>query len=351
MKLLISLLSAVLLLAFGALFFEAQPKVVTENPVTKKVETPVAKKTTDEDAPQSWTLIAGGDVMLGRGVDLAITNYGGVHPFKNVAQVMKSADFTMVNLESPFLINGSRTVKGSLILRGNPEGVKGLVEAGVDFASLANNHITDMRLQGIKDTKGILKKNNILYAGGGESQAEAKKAAIFPVKEIKLGLLSYTYGVNFNSTGVYYNLLNTKTVISDVVALKKQVDLVIVSVHFGAEYAAQPNTTQKTFARSAIDAGASLVIGHHPHVPQPVEKYKNGVIIYSLGNLVFDQQEIGNRNFSALAKFTFEDKKLKKLELLPYQIFNRNQPKLIENIAQKERVWNLFGLAGGVLKF
>lgn len=303
----------------------------------------------------SFTVIAGGDVMLGRSVDRRIQSYGGEHPFAKIADVMSAADFTLANLESPFRVDAAATLNGSLVLRGNPDGVKGLLKAGIDYVSLANNHIPDMGKVGLDDTFKILKENAILYSGAGETEEATHLPSIIDVKGKKIGLLSYTYGVNFDRPGVFYATTDAEVAAADIAALKNRsepVDLIIVMAHFGSEYQPQASVAQKTFAHAVIDAGADVLIGHHPHVPQPVEQYGSGVIIYSLGNLVFDQEEVENRNFSALAKFSFSDKggeevMLDSLELLPYQIFDRNQPKLIENQSEKERIWKLFNLPSG----
>lgn len=304
----------------------SQPEVKVVIPQKKVAPKPVTKPI---------SLLFGGDVMLGRTVESNIRRNGTTWPFDRIASVTSKADLFVVNLESPFRTDAPSTEAGSLILRGYPPAVAGMVKAGVDVVSLANNHIPDMGLVGLQETKKILDKNRIGFTGAGESTKEARQVHIEEVEGMKIAFLSYTYGVNFDRTGVYYNQTVVSRVKVDVPAALKQADMVIVLVHFGPEYATSPSQSQKTFAQAAVDAGAALVIGHHPHVPQPYEKYKSGHIFYSLGNLVFDQQQIDFRDRSALVEVTIEDKKIKSFKLVPYQIFSYGQPRFLsEKLAQ-----------------
>jgi poly-gamma-glutamate synthesis protein (capsule biosynthesis protein) len=166
---------------------------------------------------------------------------------------------------------------------------------------------------------------------------------------MKVGFVSATYGVNFASSGVYYNVAEASWVTEQVKLLKQKVDVVVFLCHCGNEYAIAATAAQKAVAYAAIDAGASLVIGHHPHVPQPVEKYGTGVIVYSLGNLVFDQLPGNNRDQSALAKVTLRSTGVQSLELIPYKIFDYGQPQLLTTASEKEAIWKAFGLPGGKL--
>jgi len=157
---------------------------------------PVAATTTPPEETlkeePTITLIAGGDIMLGRYVESRLKKYGADWPFINISTVVGNADLALANLESPFLINGQQTPTDSLILRGYPDGATGLKNAGLDVVSLANNHITDMGLTGLEDTLNLLDKANIGYVGAGKSDEAAHQAVIKDVKGIKIGILSYT---------------------------------------------------------------------------------------------------------------------------------------------------------------
>ncbi len=115
--------------------------------------------------------------------------------------------------------------------------------------------------------------------------------------------------------------------VEDVKGLGKRCDVVIVSMHAGFEYQPQPNAQQRQFARAAIDAGAAMVVGHHPHVTQPVEVYGNGVIFYSLGNLAFDQFQRKETQRGLIADVRFEGDRLSTYSMIPVDIV-RTVPKV-----------------------
>jgi poly-gamma-glutamate synthesis protein (capsule biosynthesis protein) len=347
-KLLAGLIS--LPIIFGVAYWvnvEKAGKSDEAGPVTATVTPP---EETAKEEP-TITLIAGGDIMLGRYVEDRLKKYGADWPFINISKVVGDADLALANLESPFLINGQQTPTDSLILRGYPDGVTGLKNAGFDVVSLANNHITDMGLTGLENTLDLLDKTGINHVGAGKSDEAAHQAVIKDVKGIRIGILSYTYGTNFDRMGVFYAKADPTVAGQEVATLKSQVDLVIVMVHFGSEYQATQSARQTEFANACLAAGAQIIIGGHPHVPQPIVAGNNSLVFYSLGNLVFDQQPGNNRDQSALAKITLTGSKITKLELLPYKIEKLGQPNFYTNDSNKSKVYSLFGLSQGSLNF
>ena len=243
--------------------------------------------------------MAAGDVMLGRTIGEAIGQFGPLWPFERVSDVLRAADVAFVNLESPLTERGERAAK-DFVFRGPLAGAAGLAEAGVDVVSLANNHALDYGLQGLADTRGALAATGVAYAGAGDDETSARAPAIIQRNGLRLAFLAYvntpsdsvsgfdvsTTAATADHPGVAW--LTPQAVAADVTAAKRAADVVIVSMHTGYEYQEQPNELQITAARVAIDAGASLVLGHHPHVLQGIERYGQGLIIYSLGNFVFD---------------------------------------------------------------
>lgn len=293
------------------------------------------------------TLVFGGDVMLGRTVQTNIETYGGEWPFSQVASTLKSADITVVNLESPIRSDASKTALDSLVLRGDPEGLKGMVLSGIDVSSLANNHIPDMGVKGAKETRELLQENDIQPVGAGTTPEEAKAPVIIERQGVKVAFLSYAYGVNFTSPGVYFQVATPALVTEQVQAAKTQADAVIVLCHCGTEYATLANAHQKSIAQAAAEAGAALYVGHHPHVPQPFTTVQGMPVVYSLGNLVFDQQPGQNRDRSALLQITLQAGKVTTAHLLPYQIKKLGQPQFLTADKDKEAVWQAFSLPGG----
>ncbi len=236
-----------------------------------------------------------GDIMLDRGVESVIKNYGGgdfKFPFLKIADYLRNFDILFGNLEGPISDKG-QDVGSTYSFRQDPKVLEGLKFAGFDVLSLANNHIFDWGRLAMEDTLTKLKESQIEYVGAGFSKEEAFSPKIIEKKGTKIAFLAFSdlgeksWEAKENSSGiVFLNKENLEKTIKDA---KNKADIIVVSMHFGDEYKSQPNAQQKYFAKLAVDLGANLVIGHHPHVVQPIEKYKNSYIAYSLGNFIFDQ--------------------------------------------------------------
>jgi poly-gamma-glutamate synthesis protein (capsule biosynthesis protein) len=236
------------------------------------------------------TLFFAGDVMLSRNVSSKIEEVKDVSlPFRKMADTIKAADIAFANLESPFSDKGARVTEG-LVFKTEPGYINGLVESGLDVLSTANNHALDQGKYGIDYTLNLLKQNNLNAVGTG---TDCHKGKVVEKNGIRVGFLAYSYA-GFNDGGnrkteLVCDLKDPKSITEDVASLKISADIVVVSMHGGIEYVRLPNETQIAAAHSAIDGGADLVIGHHPHWVQNAEKYKDKWIFYSLGNFVFDQ--------------------------------------------------------------
>lgn len=217
--------------------------------------------------------------------------------FKNTSDIFKNDDISTVNLETTFT-NATIKAEKAYAFKAPPEQAAILKAGGIDAANIANNHIYDYFKQGYEDTKAALAAQNIDFFGDGP-------ALIKEVKGMKFGFLGYTVFTNSKS---FENRLK-----EDITYLKGQGCIVIINFHWGIERVYTPNETQRKLAHYAIDNGADLIIGHHPHVVQSIEQYKNKMICYSLGNFCFG----GNKNpsdkdaFIAQAVFKTEDYKLK----------------------------------------
>lgn len=282
-------------------------------------------------APQTTTIIFGGDVMLSRTVGEKIREYNDFSwPFKKIDYLLKDSDLSIINLESPFIKNDSYIVpSGSFIFKADPKTVAGLKLAGIDLASLANNHFGNEGQKGMLDTFQILADDGIKYVGAGKNIEEAHQGEIMEVNGIKFGFLGYAYPQSIyvadeKSAGI--SNMNIALAKEDISRLRKQVDFLTILMHAGNEYTDLPNDEQKNFAHLAIDSGADLVVGHHPHWIQPVEIYHGKLILYSLGNLVFDQMWSRETQQGILAKAFFTDGSLEKMEFIPIHILDYGQP-------------------------
>jgi len=273
--------------------------------------------------PRPVRMLFGGDVMLSRHVGrVAAQRNDPAWPFREIAPVLCSADLSFVNLESPFSDRGRRTERG-MVFKAEPEMIEGLKLAGITAVSTANNHCRDCGSYGLEFTIDWLGRNGIVPVGTGKDAASAHAGAILEREGTRFGLLAYTYDQrngNHTSDDDRVAMLNLEEAAADVRAMKQRADVVIVSMHAGTEYRSKPNADQIRFARGVIDAGATLVIGHHPHVVQPVEVYKAGVIFYSLGNFVFDQSHREDTQHGLLAEVTFDGPRLIRHQALPIDI-------------------------------
>ncbi len=236
---------------------------------------------------------AAGDVMMDRGVKNHIKKEGRGYPFKNVSLFIKAHDISFCNLEGAVSLRKKR--QKTYAFRCEPKYFRGFPACGFNFVSIANNHIMDCEQGGIADTIAELTKYNICYSGGGKNRADAIEAKYYTVKGVKIGFLAYV-DMPFKFEEIPDSAAFPQPAHGKVYEIKKEIkkaarksDFIIVSFHWGEEYKHYPAKRQENLARAAVDAGAGLVLGHHPHVLQGIEKYKGKYIFYSLGNFVFDQ--------------------------------------------------------------
>lgn len=286
-------------------------------------------------------LAAVGDIMLSRNVEQKmISKNDWKYPFLETADLTRGADLAFGNLETTIL-EGNIVKTGSFSFRAGLKSIEGLQYAGFDVLSLANNHMMNFGRSGIESTIRNLDVAGIGHAGAGLGEEEIYRPVVKEIKGVKFGFLAYSYSneqVADKKNGTYgVAALDAEKMKSQVAELKKSADVVVVSMHAGTEYETAPGRAQKDFARAAIDAGASLVIGHHPHVVQTAEKYKDGYIIYSLGNFVFDQMWSEETRLGAIAEITFDGDKISKIDFVPVKIFDYAQPKLAEG-ADKDNI-------------
>lgn len=275
--------------------------------------------------PPRTRLVCGGDVMLSRYVGrLARWKADRSFSFRGLAPALSSADIAFVNLESPFSDRG-RPVEKGMVFKAEPDMIEGLKMAGIDVISTANNHARDRGSYGLEYTLRWAAANGIAVVGTGLVPAAAHEGAIVERHGTRFGFLAYTYDQtngNYPDQDPRVAVLDAGQMRKDVRALSIRADVVIVSMHAGVEYQATPHPQQVEFARAAIDAGASVVIGHHPHVIQPVERYKHGVIFYSLGNLVFDQFQRRDTQEGLLGEITFLGREIERCETKRVEIVN-----------------------------
>lgn len=284
------------------------------------------------EPPPPTRLLFGGDVMLARNVArLARAANDPAAPFRDLAEAFAAADIAFVNLESPFSDRGPLMRRG-MIFKTEPEMIAGLELAGIDVVSTANNHARDRGSYGVGYTLDWLHSHGIATAGTGKTEQEAHAGAVLERNGRRFGFLAYTYDANNGNytpgdVDVRIAVMDLDRLREDIAAMQTRADVIVVSMHAGYEYQAEPNAQQREFAQAAIDAGAKVVAGHHPHVRQPWERYHGGVIFYSLGNLVFDQFQRTETQKGWLAEVVFDGITLVSADVLPVDIV-RTVPRL-----------------------
>lgn len=273
----------------------------------RKQETPVLLKKSIAPASVKNELViaAVGDVMMPASIQAVATRKkrGYDFLFENIAQDLLAADITFANLETA--VDHKAVFSGYPKFNSRPALLAALRKAGVRIVSVANNHIMDAGTEGLKRTLGNIEAAGLIFAGAGRSKAEATEIKYLKARGVQVAFLAYTYGTNERlprkapgAPGV--NILRTNSepdLASAVVTVRRaraSADLVVVSLHWGDEYATDPTPWQRRVASELIEAGADVILGHHPHVLQPIESHaardgRVGLIIFSLGNFVSTQ--------------------------------------------------------------
>ncbi len=253
-----------------------------------------AKPTPDDRPRREVTFFAVGDIMLSRGVAAVINRSGIDRPFSLCKDELLKTDFNFGNFESPISGNDSRIGKG-LVFNTRVKDVAAITNANFKVVNLANNHMFDQLLPGMRNTIKVLNDRNIVNMGVGENLTEAWQPKYLTVKGMKIAFI----GASFSSTNDLGKTRNDQVArVEDLDRLRAAIsearhnsDFVLVTMHAGVEYTREPNHLQVNFARAAIDGGADIVIGAHPHWIQTTEQYKDKWIFYSLGNFIFDQRD------------------------------------------------------------
>ncbi len=348
----------------------------TSLPVVTSSPTPAPTlEPTPVPTQEPLKIVAVGDIMYGRKVGklLEQKDEGYTYAFSDVKGILNSGDIVFGNLESPMTDSTiSLSKEKKIILKCNPKAIEGIKDAGFNILSLANNHMLDYYGQGMLDTVEILDNNDILHSGAGKDITAARKAAIITKNGVTFGLLSYSDMVTYTYAGtpnISYNAgiekagampRDYETIREDIAALRSEVDLVAVSLHWGIEESFQIPSDQIEFARKLLDDGADMILGHHPHQFQGMEIYKGKPIIYSMGNFLFDQNDPENME-SFIIEMEYRDKKLTGLSAIPVRILDKCHVEVqtgedAKNILEREKelcakLGTEFNISNDILRF
>ena len=350
-------------LAWGgkALFGVDRVKKLADWPLTAQMPAPAAAEA--YDPATTWTLFAGGDILLDRGVYLTLKSRGANFAFDGgtaditgrckdcssmgwdlpytkrtgnagaFRHLIKGADIAAANFENP-APDKPRFHASGTSFSADPRYIDGLAAAGIDYLSLANNHIRDAGGAGLLQTIKNVKKRGIAVSGAGKNLAAARTPAILEAGGTKVAILGYDAiagGYHATATRVGSAGLSAKAVKADVAAARKAgADVVIVYPHWGTEYDPTPFVNQRKLAEMIIDGGADMVIGNHAHWAGAMEVYKGKPIWYALGNFVFDQTWSEPTMEGITLELTFRGADLVQVRMRPHIILDKAQPNFLD---------------------
>lgn len=282
---------------------------------------------TELEEPQEIVISFMGDVMMDSFIGDYIRDRGVDYPWEDVAPITRESDLAVINLETSVSTRGSTKKPEGYGFRSNPDSLQGLVNSGIDIVSLANNHTLDFGEDSFYDTLESLNQYDIAYVGGGKNKQEAEQVRIIEKNGMKIGFLAFTSVIPWSSweaqenkpgAAIYKDEYKDK-LLQNIENASKTCDILTVIPHWGTEYAQVPREHQKELAHAMIDAGADIVIGHHPHVLQGIEFYKDKPILYSVGNFIFlKNDDLCGR--TGIFKLTLDKEGFKKGEFYPVNI-------------------------------
>jgi poly-gamma-glutamate capsule biosynthesis protein CapA/YwtB (metallophosphatase superfamily) len=271
------------------------------------------------------SLVALGDVNLGRTVGQEILKGKTDYPFEKFADILTKAEVIFVNLECPVTDQHGETQspKSNVVFCAPPGAAATLRHAGVMLVSTANNHAFDYGLKGIRETIKFLRQDSILFVGTVSDSGLEYAPVIIERNNIKLGLVAYTQTVNIHGPWIgMISVFDSARACREIGLLKTKVDFVLASYHGGDEYMDVPGKSAEEEMKLLAEFGADIVFGHHPHVPQGIERYHGSFMFHSLGNAVFNQPQRywTQRSFAAVIGFEKRNgqKKISSIELIPF---------------------------------
>jgi hypothetical protein len=299
--------------------------------------TSMVPTTTTEPPVRRWTLMAGGDVLMDR------SELSGIDPFAGMVPSLASADVAFVNVEMA-ITSGGTPVQKTFVFRAPPAAAETISAAGVDVVSLANNHARDYGSVGLADTLDALDAAGVVAVGAGSDDAEAFTHRIFQVADgPRVAFVASTqivpsgFSASSSRSGVANATAERDRVLANVRVAATEADIVIASVHWGIERDTCPSDRQRSFAQALLDAGATAVLGHHPHVLQPVVTTDDQLIAYSLGNFVWHARS-GITGDTGILQLDFEDDVLVGWQFHPHLLDGAGAPVPVAEGSRHQRI-------------
>ena len=296
------------------------------------------------EAQDDLTISMAGDMMFSGSVEKAVNQYGADGYFAEFTPIMRNSDLMIGNLETCLSDIGQPVADKQYTFRGSPQMARFLKMNNVTLVSIANNHSMDYGREAFLDMLDNLERNGIRYGGGGRNRKQAESLVLIEKKGMKIGFAAFSRVVPHvdwyagdntpGITGAYK--VQEASVLKRISDYRKQCDILIVSVHWGKEGSNIPRKQEMELAHKLVDAGADVVMGHHPHVVQGIEMYKGSPIFYSLGNFAFtsSKSQIANKTMLVTLKFN-RYKKLASINIKP-GLIKYSRPVAMDSNQEKE---------------
>ncbi len=278
--------------------------------------------------PARVTLLAAGDIEMARVMGQTLLRDPTHNPFTTVSALLASADIRFANLEGPLSDQKGETMSPNnhLIFTGPPVGADALARGGFTIVSTANNHAWDYGKRALVETIENLDRVGVFHAGTGRTRADARRHVVVERRGLRVAFVAVTDVFNHgplasHEADEYVARADPPVLAESIAAARKDADVVVVSYHGGDEYNDAPLTRARTVLHGAIDAGADVVLGHHPHVIQAVEWYANKPILYSMGNLLMQMHKDHPwTGYGFFARITLARGEPATLDVCPYRI-------------------------------
>lgn len=302
------------------------------------------------------SIAAVGDIMLGDspqvfgyGVASAIRKDGGPRLFDSVGKSLHEADLTVANLEIVLSTTPTGARFSDRIYRGDPGVAPGLRSAGIDVVSVCTNHTMQHGAEAFAEFVACLRDAGLVVAGADVPALGVSRQVCCERRGVRIAVLSYNFRpIQYTVAPPAWPVPDVSLILGDIEQARGQADVIMVTLHWGDEFISHPSPWQVSTARALVDAGAAIVIGHHPHIVQGVEAYRGGVIAYSLGNFVFDQWQTRLRR-SMILHLTVHDPSQIEYRIEPVFIDERYRPvpcagrQLDEELAYHQALGQLIG--------
>ena len=282
---------------------------------------------------EEFSLVAVGDIMLGGRSRKFINEFGAKYIFESVRPLFRRAPIGLANLEGP-IAREAEKLDRNYTYRVSPRTTKAMLKAGINVVTLANNHLLDCGRDGVLETLQLLGEAGGAAIGAGVNKQAAHAPAILSAGDLCVGLLGYYWNRRTSARGPWPgSAMDTppEVLAADIAGLKGKVDRIVATFHWGVPYVREPSEADRAKARFAVDCGADIVIGHHPHVVQPFEIHRGRPIFYSVGNFTFGS---GNSRAESLLLGVRFKKSRTVIHVYPVYVKNRDprvnyQPKIL----------------------